>query len=137
MSEAALLARLHQLLSESHARFGATVDPIDEHSVPPDFEVFPVGPSGVIAFLGDYVLTAWPDDEQKPASRDAYQRLWDRLRERGFTRHMVHPCNFRSVKLTRRLGAKPQGVDEHGYIHYLLTLADFEAHVPSLRHKEG
>ena len=135
--ERRLLGRLHELLVEAHGRFGQSVDPIDEHTVPADFEVHPVGPSGVLAFLGDYVLTAWPDAEQRVAARDAYQLLWERLKERGFTRHMVFPLNFRSVKLTRRLGAKPLGVDEHGYVHYLLTLADFEAHVPRLRHKEG
>lgn len=135
VTERELLARLHTLLVESHGKFGHAVDPIDEHTVPADFEVFPVGPSGVLAFLGNYVLAAWPDAERRPASRDAYRLLWERLKERGFTQHMVHPLNFRSVKLTRRLGAKPQGVDEFGYMHYLLTLAAFEAHVPSLRYK--
>lgn len=125
MDERALLQRLYDLLSAAHAKFGSEIAPMDEFSVNPDFEIYPVGPSGVLAFLGDYVLTAWPDDEQRPASRDAYRLLGARLEERGFTLHMVHPLNFRSVKLTRKLGAKPTGVDADGYVHYILTRADF------------
>lgn len=134
MDERTLLARLQHLLEGAHARFGQSIEPINEHTVPADFEVHPVGPSGVLAFLGDYVLAAWPDEEQRPAARDAYNLLWQRLRERGLTRHMVHPLNFRSVKLTRRLGAKPKGVDADGYVHYELTLEAFESHVPRSRH---
>ena len=125
MDERALLQRLYELLSAAHAAFGHEIAPMDEFSVNPDFEIFPVGPSGVLAFLGDYVLAAWPDDEQRPAARDAYRLLGARLEERGFTLHMVHPMNFRSVKLTRKLGAKPTGVDADGYVHYILTRADF------------
>lgn len=122
------MERLHQLLAESHGRFGEQIAKIDEFTGGWDTEVHPVGPSGVLAFLGDYVLAAWPDAEQRLASRDAYRVLLKRLDERGFTRHMVHPCNFRSVKLTRKLGAKPLGVDSDGYVHYILTRERFGRH---------
>ena len=124
--ERALLARLHELLSASAAQFGETVAPIDEFAINPDFEVYRAGPSGVVAFFGDYCLGAWPDEEMRAASREAYRILHQRLRERGMTRHMVNPRNFRSVKLTRKLGAKPVGYDADGYMHYTLTLQAFE-----------
>lgn len=126
MDERALLDRLHELLSESAARFGQTIDRIDE--MHPDLEVHRVGRTGVLAFVGDYVLTGWPDDEMRIAGRDAYKLLQARLDERGMTRHMVYPLNFRSVKLTRKLGAKPVGVDADGYVHYTLTREEFCRH---------
>lgn len=126
MDEAALLTRLHTLLQAAHMKFGHTVDPIDAFTVDPDTEVYPCGPSGVLAFIGEYVLAAWPDAEHRPASRAAYRLLEERLATRGLTRHMVHPLNFRSVIVTRKLGAKPLGVDNDGYVHYLLTRQAFE-----------
>lgn len=123
--EVELLQRLHALLAASHARFGVVIDPIDQFTVNPDMEVYPCGPTGVLVFLGDYVLSAWPDAEQRAASREAYKLLKARLEDRGFTRHMVHPCNFRSVILTRSLGAKLEGVDSDGFVHYMLRKEDF------------
>lgn len=137
MNERELLDRLHQLLADAHGRFGEQIAKIDEFTGGWDVEVHPCGPSGVLAFLGDYVLAAWPDDEQRLASRAAYRLLQRRLEERGFTRHMVHPCNFRSVKLTRKLGAKPLGVDPDGYMHYILTRERFGRHGKEVAAAEG
>jgi hypothetical protein len=137
MNEYELMERLHQLLAESHGRFGEEVARIEEFTGGWDIEVHACGPSGVIAFLGDYVLAAWPDSEQRAASRDAYRYLLKRLDERGFTRHMVHPMNFRSVKLTRKLGAKPQGYDADGYVHYILTRERFGRHGKEVSTAEG
>lgn len=102
-----------------------------------DREVYRVGTAGVVAFFGDYALCGWPDEDQRPASRDAYWVLRRRLDERGMTRHMVHPANFRSVKLTTRLGARPIGVDPDGYIHYILTRERFGRHGKEVAAAEG
>lgn len=122
--ERALLERLHFLLSEEAATRGDTIDRLDENAV--DLEVLPVGRTGVIALINGYVLAAWPPEERRAAARDAYVVLWGWLRERGVTKHMVNPRNFQSVKVTRKLGAVPIGVDKDGYVHYTLTLEAFE-----------
>lgn len=119
-----LLLRLHALLQASHGAFGATVDTVEKFDGP-DLEVFPIGEGGVLAFIHDYAICGWEDDD-RAAPHAAYTVLHDRLRRRGFTRHMVHPRNLRSVRLTRKLGAEPQGVDSDGYMHYVLTLERFE-----------
>lgn len=121
--ESALLKRLHELLQAAHARFGVAVDELDPSVA--DLEVYPCGPTGVLAFIGDYVLAAWPDDEMRAAAPVAYRLLERRLEERGFTRHMVHPLNFRSVKLTRKIGAEPLGVDADGFVHYILRRENY------------
>jgi hypothetical protein len=135
----ALLERLYALLQEAHAHFGHSIARVDEFAARAvdDFEIYPVGPSGVLAFFGDYVLGGWPPDEQRAASRDAYAILLRRLDRRGFTRHMVHPMNFRSVRLTRKLGAKPIGVDADGYVHYILTRERFGRHGKEVAAAEG
>lgn len=127
MNEAELLDRLHRLLVASHAPLGAEVDRITPETADPDMEVYPCGSTGVIAFVGDYVLCGWEDNDLHAASAEAFRRLHQRLQERRYTLHMVQPRNFRSVKLTRKLGAVPIGVDEDGYVHYRLTLEGFEA----------
>lgn len=125
MNERQLLDRLHELLSIEAARRGDTIDRLDEFAV--DLEVYPVGQSGVIALINGYVIAAWPFRERRRASVEAYQILHQWLRERGVTKHMVHPLNGHSVIVTRKLGAKPIGVDRDGYMHYTLTLEAFEA----------
>lgn len=137
MTERQLLERLHELLAASAAQFGGSVDQIEAFADVPYLDVFPVGRSGVVAFMGDYVIGAWPDDEQRAASRDGYKLLYDRLQEKGFTRHMVDPRNFRSVKLTRKLGAKPLGYDADGFMHYILTLEAFEARGRTRGYRHG
>jgi len=122
--ECALLERLHDLLSQEAARRGDTVDRLDD--LARQLEVHPAGPSGVIALIDGYVLAAWPPEERVVASRDAFRVLHGWLREYGQTKHMVHPRNFESVKVTRRLGARPVGYDPDGYMHYVLTLQAFE-----------
>lgn len=124
IDERALLDRLHDLLSQEAARRGDTVDRLDDHAV--DLEVCPVGQSGVIALINGYVIAGWPPAERRAAARDAYRILHQWLQERGVTKHMVHPLNFQSVIVTRKLGAKPIGVDRDGYVHYNLTLEAFE-----------
>lgn len=132
-----LAVRLIAQLNLAHQRCGVDAEPLvgllGDHE---DTEIHELSPCGVLAFVGDYVMAAWPDDEQRVAAPVAYGILWARLRDRGLTRHMVHPLNLRSVKLTRRMGAKPIGVDADGFVHYELTRASFEAHVPQLR-KQG
>lgn len=134
---AALLERLLELLASSHAPFGVPIDAIDPATEDREIEVHRVGQTGVLAFIGDYVLAGWPDEEQREASRDAYPILLARLDARGFTRHMVHPRNFRSVRLTRKLGAKPLGVDSDGFVHYILTRERFGRHGKEIRTAEG
>jgi predicted xylose isomerase-like sugar epimerase len=122
--ERQLLDRLHALLSEEAARRGDTIDRLDENAV--DLEVYPVGQSGVMALINGYVIAAWPRRERIRASVEAFQILHLWLRERGVTKHMVHPLNFPSVIVTRKLGAVPIGVDRDGFVHYNLTLEAFE-----------
>lgn len=124
MNETQLLERLHALLSEEAAARGDTVDRLDDLAV--DLEVVPMGRTGVMALINGYVLAAWPPEEQAVAAPQAFRQIHQWLKERGVTRHMVHPRNFRSVKVTRRLGAKPKGYDRDGYMHYELTLKAFE-----------
>lgn len=124
MNELQLLERLHDLLSQEAAARGDTVDRLDDLAV--DLEVYPVGHSGVMALINGYVLAAWPHAERRLAAVQAYPILHQWLRERGMTRHMVHPRNGQSVIVTRKLGARPIGVDPDGYVHYELTLQAFE-----------
>lgn len=128
MDDRALFERLHRLLEASHEPWGVEVGVLDPDTIDPDYEIHPCGQEGVLAFLGDYVLVAWPDQDARAAARDAHRLIGGRLEERGFTRHMVHWRNFRSVKVTRKLGAKPVGVDADGYIHYILNKERFRRH---------
>lgn len=122
--------RLICMLNVAHARCGIDAEPLTGllggglH----DVELHELSPAGVLAFVGDYVLVAWPDDEIRVASPAAYRVLSERLQRRGFTRHMVHPLNFRSVKLTRKMGAIPIGVDGDGFVHYVLLTERFPHH---------
>lgn len=131
------LRRLQELLQDAHAQFGHDIGSPSQWVDYTDREVHWVGKSGVLAFLGDYVLAGWPDAEQREASRDAYKVLQARLDDRGFTRHMVYPLNFRSVKLTRRMGAVPVGVDDDGFVHYILTRERFGRHGKKVAAAEG
>lgn len=124
MNELQLLERLHDLLRQEAAARGDTVDRLDDQAV--DLEVVPMGRTGVMALINGYVLAAWPPEEQAVAAPMAFRQIHQWLLERGVTRHMIHPANFRSVKVTRRLGAKPVGYDRDGYMHYELTLKAFE-----------
>ena len=121
--EKALLERLHHLLVAAGQQWDEVVDPIDE--MLPDLEVYPVGKSGVAAFFGEYMLAAWPPAERVEATAKTYRLIAERLEERGLIRFMVHLRNVRSIIAVRRLGAKPLGVDDEGYIHYLLTQEGF------------
>lgn len=136
MDTAALLERLYDLLVASHGPLGQTVDRIVPEELTDEVEAYPCGQSGVIAFIGDYALTGWERADIPAAPRDAYRRLHDRLKVRGFTKHMVYPMNFRSVILTRKLGAVPVGVDADGYMHYILTLEAFEKAAAQHLHRE-
>lgn len=121
-----LAARLICLLNVTHAKLGLDPEPlVGLLEGAGEVELHELSPCGAMAFVGDYVLAAWPDDERGVAAPRGYRLMSRRLRERGFTRHMVHPLNFRSVKLTRKMGAKPLGVDEEGFVHYLLKSEDF------------
>lgn len=123
MYEADLLERLRAHLQRSHARWGHEVERLPHTA---DAVAYPCGHSGVLAFIGGYALCGWdPDDRRAP--RDAYRLLGERLRDHGPTRHMVYPLNLESVRLTRKLGAVPQGVDADGYVHYVLTYDGYKA----------
>lgn len=126
-----LALRLYQFLKVSHDAIGVPTEPLEQllAEQPEDAVYHEVGRTGVLAFIGDYVLGAWPPDEQYIASKAVHRLTSARLRERGFTRHVVHPRNFRSVKLTRKIGAKPVGVDQDGFVHYVLESGDFPHHV--------
>lgn len=132
-----LLDRLYELLVASHEPLGQKVDRIEEATLEDPVEAYPCGQSGVIAFIGEYVLTGWDPSDMPAAPRDAYRHLHERLRRVGRTRHMVYPLNFRSVILTRKLGAVPIGKDDDGYVHYILTLEAFERSEARRMHREG
>ena len=124
-----LAIRLIAMLNVSHRSCGLDPEPlVGLLGGGQDVEFHEVSPSGVVAFVGDYCLGAWPDDEIRIAAPAAHRVLSARLRERGFTRHMVHPLNFRSVKLTRKMGAEPIGVDADGFVHYVLRSERFPHH---------
>lgn len=117
------MERLHELLTASAAKWGQDVDRIPASC---NVEAHRVGRSGVLAFVEGYALCGWePNDPLAP--RDAYRLLGEYLREHGMTRHMVYPRNLASVRLTRKLGAVPQGVDADGYVHYTLTYDGYRA----------
>ncbi len=137
MDTTQLLDRRYDLLVASHSRLGQTIERIDPAAEDRPIEAYPCGQSGVIAFIGDYVLTGWERSDIPAAPRDAYRRLHERLKARGFTYHMVYPLNARSVILTRKLGAKPTGVDADGYVHYILTLEAFEQAAAEHLHREA
>lgn len=123
MTQAELFARLHAHLQRSHARWGHEVETLPATA---DAVAYPCGRSGVLAFIGGYALCGWDADDRR-APRDAYRQLGDRLRDHGPTKHMVFPLNLESVRLTRKLGAVPQGVDGDGYVHYILTYDGYRA----------
>lgn len=129
MNNTLLATRLIAQLNLTHAKFGVDVEPlVGMLGDRDDVEIHQLSPLGVLAFIGDYVLVAWPDDEMELAGRRALRLLARRVKARGFTRHMVHPLNFRSVKLTRKLGAVPVGVDDEGFVHYILRAERFCRH---------
>lgn len=136
MTKRELLERLHRLLVASHQPLGQVVEEVSEEDAA-KMDVYPCGHTGVIAFTGEYVLTGWEHSDMQAAARDAYRHLGERLKAQGFTRHMVYPMNFRSVILTRKLGAVPLGVDADGYVHYILTLEAFEKAAAEHLHREA
>lgn len=136
MTKVELLERLHRLMSEAHAPFGQAAGLLTPEQAA-NAIAMPCGETGVIAFIGEYVLTGWEDHDIRAASRDAYRHLGQWLRVHPYTRHMVYPLNFRSVRLTRKLGAKPIGVDADGWVHYVLTREDFTAARRSRRSRHG
>lgn len=125
-----LAIRLISMLNVAHRRCGVDAEPLVGMlgGGMQDVELHELSPAGVLAFVGDYVLAAWPDDEIRVASRAAFRLMSARLKARGYTRHMVHPLNFRSVKLTRKMGAIPHGVDADGFVHYVLLTERFPHH---------
>ena len=118
-----LLSWLQEHLEGSNTHIGDVIGSVESLD---DVEVHHLGGRGVLGFLGDYALCGWGKSDMPQAPQAAYRLLHDRLRRVGYTRHMVHPLNFSSVVLTRKLGAKPVGVDDDGFVHYVLTLEDFE-----------
>lgn len=125
-----LAIRLISLLNLTHQQLGLDAEPLvgllgGEGT---DVELHELSPCGVMAFVGDYVLAAWPDDERAQAGRAGGRVMSERLKRRGFTRHMVHPLNFRSVRLTRKMGALPIGVDADGFVHYVLLSERYPHH---------
>ena len=124
MTEQQLLERLYELLQAEAAARGDEVDRIDLFSAP-DIEVYPVGRSGVIAFIGGYALTGWEPADMRRAARDAYRILGDKLLRDGQTNHMVHHRNVPSTILIRKLGGEFLGYDSDGYFHYRLTLEGY------------
>lgn len=123
-----LAIRLHGLLVAAHKPFGLDPEPLTSLLQYDNVELYELSPAGVMAFVGDYVLGAWPDDEMREASRNGFRIVSRRLKERGFTLHMVYPLNFRSVKLTRKMGARPIGYDSEGFMHYKLLSENFPHH---------
>jgi hypothetical protein len=123
--ERILLERLHVMLVDASnaCGFGEEIEPIA--AAPVDREVYEVSTRGVAVFLGDYMLAAWPPVERVQATAKTYRLIARRLEKRGLVRFMVHSGNFRSIIAVRRLGSSPHGVDEEGYIHYLLTRDGF------------
>lgn len=115
-----LALRLGDALNLQHAQWGIPMEPLTDLLDRDDVELHEVSPGGVLAFVGDYVLAAWPPEEQLRAARKAYRLIRARVAARGFTLHMVYPRNFRSVIVTRKLGAKLLGVDSDGFVHYRL-----------------
>lgn len=113
------------MLAATHRAYGLDAEPLIDLLHREDVEFHELSPAGVLAFVGDYVLCAWPPDEIRQASRAAFRVQSARLKARGFTRHMVHPLNFRSVIATRKLGAVPIGVDDDGFVHYVMLTEDF------------
>lgn len=120
--------RLYGLLMAEHAKWGIEPDSMAEMLQRDDCEFHPVGQLGVVAFIGDYCLVAWPPGEHAAAARQALRVIGQRLRDRGFTLHMVYPLNFRSVKTTRKMGALPIGSDSDGFMHYRLDRERFPYH---------
>lgn len=123
-----LAIRLYGFLLSAHRACGIELDPFEAFIQQEGAEYHEVGKGGVLAFFGDYVLCGWAPADTHAASIDAYRLLGERLRARGFTRHMVYPRNFPSVRLTRRIGARPIGVDRDGFVHYLLKAEDYPFH---------
>jgi hypothetical protein len=120
--------RLYGFLMAEHAQWGIEPDSMTEMLGRDDCEFHPVGQLGVVAFIGDYCLAAWPPWDQLSSCRAAYRVIGQRLRERGFTLHMIYPRNFRSVKVTRKMGALPLGVDSEGFMHYRLDRERYPYH---------
>lgn len=123
-----LSIRLYGYLAATHAQWGVEMEPIEEMLGRDDVELHALGQAGVLAFVGDYVLAAWPPDDQVRASRDCHRVLSKRLRERGFTLHMVYIKNSRSGRITRKIGALPLGIDADGFVHYRLDSERFPFH---------
>lgn len=124
-----LLLRLHGYLAATHKALGIPFDPIADLIAAQDDEVVlhEVGETGVVAFIGDYCLLAWPPSEHFRARRQAWRLLEARLKLRGFTRHVVALANWRSMRVTRRIGAQSLGIDADGFVHMLLTYDNFLA----------
>lgn len=120
--------RLYGMLMAEHAKWGIEPDSMTDMIGREDCEFHQVGRLGVVAFIGDYCLAAWPPDEQLACCREAHRVIGQRLRERGFTLHMVYPMNFRSVKVTRKMGALPIGADSEGFMHYRLDSERYPFH---------
>lgn len=133
-----LMAELLARLDEEHAKWGVPPDPLNDLAENWERAIFAkrISEHGIIGFIDDYALIYIPHDEIGKASRNAYRILSERLKKSGHTLHMVHPMNLRSVKLTRRIGAKPMGRDDNGFIHYLLRSEDFPHHSEDKTHGE-
>jgi hypothetical protein len=139
----ALAIRLRGLLNAAHRFCGADVElmsdvmaDLQRAALRDDAEIHQLSPTGVLAYFNGYVMAAWPPYEMRAASREAYRVMEHLLEAHGETLHMVHPLNFPSVKLTRKMGAEPIGVDKDGFVHYRLTREAFHQRVkrPLLAH---
>lgn len=122
-----LALRLHGMLSAVHRQWGVDL-PVDLMAAE-EGEYHPLADTGVLAFIpgasGIYVLAAWVPDEMARASLEAHRLLSAKLKQVGRTLHVVYPRNFASVKLTRKMGAVPLGVDPDGFVHYELLSERF------------
>lgn len=123
-----LAIRLWGYLCVTHAKWQVDLDAVGSMIQAEDAEYYPCGPTGVVAFIGDYLLAAWPHDEHVLATRESLRQLSRRLQARGFVLIMVYASNLRAVKATRRMGGVPLGYDSDGFMHYRLECANFPYH---------
>lgn len=119
-----LAERLWEILHATHAPWGEEIEPF-----PAQFTAYHAVGEGVAAVVtvpyGRYMLVAYPPGGARARCTAATLRLIAAELRSTPLRFMVYYRNFPSIRAVRKLGAKPQGVDEDGYLHYLLTPEDY------------
>jgi hypothetical protein len=116
-----LATRLWEILRAAHEPWDVDVSP----GWGEDFECYPAGDAGVVAFCRGYLLVGWPPDADiSKCIREALPVIAAKLQE-GPLLLMVYYRNFRCVKAVRRLGATLLGVDDSQFFHYRLTAEDY------------